>query len=299
MLNACQALKPSEMSMSWPWKRGAAAGRVPVEEHHDEQRHAADAGDQVALAEPAQFHAAPACGRAAAAALAASSVLLQQHRDRHRPDAAGDRRDQPGALGRRTSKSTSPTRPLVGAVDPDVDHRRARLDPLARDHARAADGGDEHVGAAADLAEVAGARVADGHGGVGGQQQRGERAADEVRAPDHDRLGALQRDVVAAQQLHHARRSAGTQPGPALREQARRDRRQAVDVLARPGSARSAPGRRPGAGSGAGAGSRTRAGRRRAARISVSTSSWEASWGSRWSRPTIPTSAEAFCLLPT
>ena len=55
------------------------------------------------------------------------------------------------------------------------------------------DGGDQHVGAAADPGEVARARVAGRHGGVAGQQQRRDRLADEVRAADHDGLGALER----------------------------------------------------------------------------------------------------------
>jgi hypothetical protein len=75
--------------------------------------------------------------------------------------------------------------------------------------------------------------VARGDGRVGGEQQRRERLADQVRAPDHDGLGAPELDVVAAQQLHHARRCARAQARPPLGQQARGDRGEAVDVLAR------------------------------------------------------------------
>ena len=235
---------------------GDAAGRVPVEEHHREQAHAAGGGDQLARAQAAQLHPAPTgcCG----GGLRREQRVAQQHRDRHRPDAAGHRRDQPGAL-RRPPRSHD-----VAHRAADVDHRRAGLDPVALDQPRLPDGGDEHVGAAADGGEVAGARVADGDGGVGVQQQRGDRAADEVGAADDDRLGALEPDVVAAQQLHHPGRRAGAQPGPALDEQAGGDRRQPVDVLARRdlrGQARAVDLRR---GRELEQDARTRAGRRRA-----------------------------------
>ena len=160
------------------------------------------------------------------------------------------------------AKSTSPTRPALGAVDADVDHVGALLDPVALHELGPPDGGDEDVGAAADRGEVARARVAGGDGRVGGQQQRGDRLADEVRAADHDGLGALERDVVAAQQLHHAARRARPQAGAALGQQPGRDRREPVDVLGRRRSARSARRRRPAAGSGAGAGCPTPPGRR-------------------------------------
>ena len=162
----------------------------------------------VARAQAAQLHAAPP--RAAGGGLRRQQRVAQQHRDRHRADAAGDRRDQPGALARGLEVDVADSPASVRLIPTSITVG-ARLDPVAPDQARAPDGGDEHVGAAADLGEVARARVADGHGGVGGQQQRGDRAADQVRAADHDGLGALERDVVAAQQLHHARRRARPQ----------------------------------------------------------------------------------------
>ena len=66
-----------------------------------------------------------------------------------------------------------------------------------------------------------------------GQQQRGDRFADEVGAADDDRLGAHKRNVVAAEQFDHAGWSARPQSRKPLREPAGRDGRQTVDVLAR------------------------------------------------------------------
>ena len=50
-----------------------------------------------------------------------------------------------------------------------------------------------------------------GHGRVGRQQQPRDRHADQLRAADDDRLGALQLDPLVAQQLHHPGRRAGHQ----------------------------------------------------------------------------------------
>ncbi len=95
------------------------------------------------------------------------------------------------------------------------------LDRLGAEQPRHADRGDQDVGAAADGGQVAGARVADGDGRVRGQQQACHRHADQLRAADDDRLGALQLDALVAQQLHHAGRRAGHQAracrGPAGR----------------------------------------------------------------------------------
>ena len=109
--------------------------------------------------------------------------------------------------------------PVVGAVGADVDHRRARLHHLGADQARRADRGDEDVGARADRGEVAGARVADGDRRVLAEQQRGERPADQDRAAEDHRLGALDLGAGVAQQLDHALRRARHEARAALGEQ--------------------------------------------------------------------------------
>ena len=104
-----------------------------------------------------------------------------------------------------SSKATSPTsRPLpssVGdAVDADVDDGRARLDPVAPDHLRPADGGDDDVGPPHDRGQVAGARMGDGHGAALAEQQLRHRLADDVGAADHHRVepGELAELLLAA-----------------------------------------------------------------------------------------------------
>src|SRR4051794_664820 len=124
----------------------------------------------------------PASGSALRTGLGRLERVAHQHRDRHRADAAGHRRDQPRALGGGCELYVA--RELaVQAVHADVDDDRALLDPVALDQVRDADGGDEDVRPPADVGEVARARVGGGDGGVGVQQQRGHRLADEVRAP--------------------------------------------------------------------------------------------------------------------
>ena len=128
---------------------------------------------------------------------------------------------------------------VVGAVDADVDHDRARLDPVALDHPVAADGGDQHVGAAADLGEVARARVADRDGRVGAEQQRGHRLADEVRAADDDGLGALElrRRAAASSSITPDRRARPQ----ARAARARAGRRRSASARRRPCRRRSSP----------------------------------------------------------
>ena len=59
-----------------------------------------------------------------------------------------------------SAKATSPTRRVLppspgDAVDADIDHGRARLDPVAAHHLRPADRGEQQIGAAADRRQIA------------------------------------------------------------------------------------------------------------------------------------------------
>ena len=78
----------------------------------------------------------------------------QQHGPRHRPDAARHRGDGPGNLAR-LGKGDIAHQPALflarfgrKAVDADVDHGRAGLDPVRLDHFRAAHGGEVEAPAA-------------------------------------------------------------------------------------------------------------------------------------------------------
>ena len=126
--------------------------------------------------------------------------------------------------------------------------------------------------------EVAGARVADGHGRVRAPAAGcATGTADQLRAPDDDRLGPLQLDALVVEQLHHPGRGAGDQ---ARRAAGRAGRRWSGSGRRRPCRGRSP--RRPrrgrsGRGPAAGPGSRRRRRRRRARATSSSSS---ASWSS-------------------
>ena len=140
----------------------------------------------------------------------------------------------------------------VGARDADVEHDRTRLDHVGGDQTGDAGGRDDDVGAADVLGEVTGAGVAQGHGGVLGAagQQQTERATDGDAAADHADLGAVELDVVRAQELDDAARRAGQRRVGHVHEPAEVDRVQAVGVLGRVDELDGAVARRGDCGSG-------------------------------------------------
>src|SRR5690348_4801067 len=83
--------------------------------------------------------------------------------------------------------------------------------------------------AAADLGQVARARVADRDGGAAMQQQERHRLADDVRAADDDRVGPLELHPGRIEQLHDAGGRAGDEPGLPGNEPADVQRVEAVD----------------------------------------------------------------------
>ena len=84
------------------------------------------------------------------APLGGGDRVHQQHRDRHRADAARNRRDGRGARGRRRELDVAQQLAVVAPVDADVDHHRARLDPFAADHLGAPDRRHHQIGARDD-----------------------------------------------------------------------------------------------------------------------------------------------------
>ena len=260
-------------------RRRRTSRLVPRQEQRDEQQR------RRPPRRATRRRAAPQ-SRGSPAGLRRLERVAQQHRDRHRADAAGHRRDQPRRARPRASKSTSPSRPCVGAVDADVDHHRALLDPVALDEAGPADGGDQHVGAAADLGEVARARVAGRDGRVArpaaaratGLPTRSERPTTTASAPSSV-------DVVAAQQLH-ARRAACTAAGPGGPWPA--GRRRSASARRRPWPGRS-PRSAPPPSICGGVGSWSRMPETRGSSLSSCSSALDlacgVSAGSRWSKP--------------
>ena len=132
----------------------------------------------------------------------------EQHRPRHRPHPARHRRDRPRPLAAE-SKSTSPTRPSsVRLVPTSITTAPSRtMSPVTRPGEPTA--AISTSASRQTAAQVARARVAVRDGRVGGQQQLRQRLADQDRAPDHDRPGALELGAGLAQQLHHAGGRAG------------------------------------------------------------------------------------------
>ena len=137
--------------------------------------------------------------------------VLQQHRDRQRPDAAGHRRQRAGDLrhapvhvadddraaavevasrGDPASKRRAATTRVGDRADADVNDRRAGLHELRRDEPRPPDRRDENVGGRGDRGQVRRLRVADRHRRVALQQQHRHRLADDLAAPDDDRVRA-------------------------------------------------------------------------------------------------------------
>ena len=119
------------------------------EQRHAEQR-GGGRGEDLRRSQPApvdRHGAKPTTHARRPRRLRGEHRVAQQARDRHRPDASGDRRDRARAL-RRGGEVDVADEPALEPVDADVDHDRARLDPVALDHLRAADRGDQHIGAA-------------------------------------------------------------------------------------------------------------------------------------------------------
>ena len=157
----------------------------------------------------------------------------QQHRDRHRPDAAGNRRDRRRDLGRGVEVDVA-AEAVLGAVHADVDHHRPGLDRV----------GAEQFAARRPRrpARRRGGRSRRGRGCASGRSVTVALAASSRRAtgtptsferPTTTASAPSSSTPSWAQQLHHPGRRAGHQSGRAVGEQPGVERGQAVDVLAR------------------------------------------------------------------
>ena len=75
--------------------------------------------------------------------------VSQEHRDGERPDTAGNRCDVPGDLTSWLEIDIA-HQPIIGPIDPHVDHRRARLNHLGSDKSWTANRSDENIGLSRD-----------------------------------------------------------------------------------------------------------------------------------------------------
>src|SRR5258706_8899087 len=116
-------------------------------------------------------------------------------------------------------------------VHADINHRCAGLHEVAGDHAGAADGGYENVGAAADCGQVGSLRMTDGDGGVCVEQQHGGGLADDVTTADDDGFLTGDGNVAAVQDLDDSGGRAPDQAGALRREKPDVDGMEAVDIF--------------------------------------------------------------------
>ena len=148
-------------------------------------------------------------GAESAAVFGRSFGFAREDGRRHRADAAGHGRD---GLHDRLHLGEAGIAAEIAVrtdVDAHVQHDLARADALRADHAGLTGGDDEDIRLAADGGQIFAAAVADGHGRVLGEQQQGDRLADDEAAADHDHALALDGHVIMLEQRHAGRGGAG------------------------------------------------------------------------------------------
>ncbi len=157
----------------------------------------------------------------------------EQHRDGHRTDAARHRRDVAGHF--LDTREIDIAAQLAGfvAIHADVDHGCARLHHVRRENVAQAGGGDHHVGVTGMGGQIARLAMADRDGRAGFEQEQRHGLADDVRAADHHRVRALQRNLIGRQHLHHAVRRARAEQRAAGHQRAGVRNVETVDILFR------------------------------------------------------------------
>src|SRR5207302_915857 len=105
------------------------------------------------------------------------------------------------------------------------------LHKVASDHARAADGGDQDVGTAADCRQIVGLGVTDGDSGISIEQQHGGGLAHDVAASDHHCFASGNGDIATLQNFHNARRGTRHEAGALSGKESDVHGMESVDVL--------------------------------------------------------------------
>ena len=168
--------------------------------------------------------------------------VLHEQGDGHGADAAGDGGDGAAFGGDFVEGDVADEfvaffgAGCFDAVDADIDDDGAFFDVLGFEEFGAADGGDDDVGLAGDGAEVAGAGVGDGDGGITagtfGHEQEGHGFADDHAAADDDGVGACGFDAGVDEESLAAEGGAGDEAGGVFeREFGDVDGVEAVDVF--------------------------------------------------------------------
>ncbi len=117
------------------------------------------------------------------------------------------------------------------AIDADVNYGGAGRDVIGSDHGGASHGGDDDIGAADGFRKIARFRMADGDGGVRVHEEKRHGLADDVAAAEDGCVCAFDWNFAAAEDFHHAERSAGDEIGASGDEAADVEGMEAVDVL--------------------------------------------------------------------
>ncbi len=180
--------------------------------------------------------------------------VAHEHSDGHGSDAAGNRSEKSGRVNgvwvnvadenaaflaelfqarQRVFQQARGFRGIGNLICADINDRRAGADPVWLDEAGFAHGGNENVGATNNFGKIARFRMTDGDGSVGVHQQKGHGLADDVTATEHDGVGAFDRDLIAAKNLHAAGGGAGDESGAIGDELAEIHGMEAVNVFVR------------------------------------------------------------------
>ncbi len=149
------------------------------------------------------------------------------------PNASGHGRDPGRTLFRRREIDVAAKLPFGVAVDADIDHDRAGLDPVALHEVRPAHTRDDDIALPDDSRQIPRLRVTDGHRAAFHQELERHRPADDVRLPDHDRMLAHEILAGVLQQRHATVGRTRTQRRPLEHQAADVIRMEAVDVLQR------------------------------------------------------------------
>src|SRR5712671_931220 len=178
--------------------------------------------------------------------------VAHEHGNGHGADAAGNRSERAGSVDRvgvhvtyehgtllakflKTSREFAQQGPgflyLGDFICSDIDDSGAGSNPVSLYVAGFAHSRDDDIRPADEAGEVASLGMADGDGGIGVHQQQGHRFANDVAAAEDDGVGALNLNIVAAQNFHAARGRARDKSGPPTDQTPKAHRMDAINIF--------------------------------------------------------------------
>src|SRR5712671_575869 len=178
--------------------------------------------------------------------------VAHEHGDSHGADATGNRSECTGSVDRVGVHVTNEHGTLLAKflktcweiaqqglrffcignfICADIDDSGARANPVGLDVAGFAHSRDDDIRPANDAGEVASFGMADGDGGIGVHKQQGHRFANDVTASEDDCVGALNLNIVAAQDFHAAGGRARDKSGPPTDQTPKAHGMEAVNVF--------------------------------------------------------------------